>query len=64
VHRLIAIRQRGAYEEAVVLLTELRAVAERAGAVPAFAQRLRGLQDRHARKVTLVERIRNARLTG
>jgi hypothetical protein len=64
VERLIAIRQRGAYEDAVALLADLRAVAERTGGLPAFAQRLGALRERHARKLVLMERLREARLTG
>jgi hypothetical protein len=64
VERLIAIKQRAAYEDAVALLADLREVAGRAGAVPVFTMRLRALRDRHARKYTLMERLRGARLTG
>jgi hypothetical protein len=64
VERQIEIKQRAAYEDAVALLVDLRAVAERAGSLPVFTQRLSDLRERHARKATLIERIRDARLTG
>ena len=40
----------------------VRAVAERAGDVPAFRQRVRALRERHVRKVSLVDRLDRQRL--
>ena len=64
IERLAASKQQASYVEAVALLHDLGEVAARAGAPAVFAERLAGLQDRHARKYKLMERIRNAQLTG
>ncbi|NUT19797.1 MAG: hypothetical protein HOV77_11460 [Hamadaea sp.] len=47
---------------AVELLVDLRAVAERAGDLLAFRQRMRALRERHVRKVSLVDRRDRQRL--
>jgi hypothetical protein len=64
IERLALSKKPASYDEAVALLCDLREVADRAGTVAAFAQQLAGLRDRHARKVTLMERMRKARLTS
>jgi hypothetical protein len=64
IEQLALSKKPASYDEAVALLGDLREVADRAGTVAAFAQRLAGLQERHARKATLMERIRKAGLTG
>lgn len=59
---LIETKRPKEYDSAVELLIDLRAVAERAGDVPAFRQRVRALRERHVRKVSLVDRLDRQRL--
>jgi uncharacterized Zn finger protein len=64
VHCAIQARQPASYDEAVTILTDLRAVSEREGRREAFDQRLTDLQQRHARKVSLLERLERAGLSA
>jgi uncharacterized Zn finger protein len=51
------------YDNAVVLLTDLKALAERDGVIPAFRQRIRQLRQEHARKPSLLDRLDRAQLS-
>ncbi len=60
--RAIEARQPAKYDEAVTILNDLHAISERDHGRDAFDQRLKDLQQRHARKVTLLERLERAGL--
>jgi hypothetical protein len=62
VDRAIETRQPANYDQAVTILKDLRAVSEREDHHDAFDQRLHVLQQRHARKVSLLERLERAGL--
>jgi hypothetical protein len=64
VHAAIEARQPACYDEAVAILTDLRAVSERENRRDAFDQRLTDLQQRHARKSSLLERLDRAGLAA
>jgi len=53
-------RNASAYEKAVNLLIDLRAVAEDRGTLPDFEQRLTAIRTRHARKPQLIVRLANS----
>jgi len=57
VDALIDTKRPNEYDAAVDLLNDLRVVAERTRDVPSFRQRVRSLRERHARKVSLLERL-------
>lgn len=59
----IEARQPARYDEAITLLSDLRAVSEREDCRDAFDQRLRDLHQRHARKVSLLQRLERAKLS-
>lgn len=50
------------YDAAVVLLSDLKALADRDGDAEAFRQRMRLLRERHARKPSLLDRLDRAGL--
>lgn len=60
---LISTKQPSRYDEAVKLLCELRDLALRDGRVPEVEARLLRLCEEHARKPSLLERLRRAGLT-
>jgi hypothetical protein len=60
---LVATKQPGKYDEAVEVLRDLRDLAQRAGAVAAFAQRLAELREKHASKRAFLERLGKAGLS-
>jgi len=62
VERLIGMKQKEAYDEAVKLLGDLREVTTRAGRGEEFRKRIVELRARHARKVTFVQRMDKARV--
>jgi hypothetical protein len=62
VEALIATRKPGAYDAAVALLTDLKALAERDGRQDTFIRRSAALRHTHARKPSLVERLNQAGL--
>ena len=62
VDRAIETRQPTNYDQAVTILKDLRAVSEQEDRHDAFDQRLHVLQQRHARKVSLLERLERAGL--
>jgi hypothetical protein len=64
VDSLIASKLPKSYHEAVALLQDLQALAEREGQANKAAQRIRRLREEHARKRTLVERLDRAGLRG
>lgn len=64
VHRAIERRQPSSYDEAVTILKDLLAVSEREDRCDAFGQRLFDLDQRHARKVSLLERLERAGLSA
>lgn len=64
VHCAIERRQPSSYDEAVTILKDLRAVSEREDRCDAFDQRLTDLHQRHARKVSLLERLQRAGLSA
>jgi hypothetical protein len=57
IEALVATKQQGNYDEAVRLVQDLHDVAARVEAVEAFDVHLSGLRERHAKKVTLLERL-------
>jgi hypothetical protein len=62
VAELIATRQPGEYDDAVRLLTDLQALAERGDRPDEFARRCATLRQEHARKTTLIGRLDRANL--
>ena len=54
---LIETKRPADYDRAVQLLKDLRDLSARSGQTDAFAARLRPLRDRHAKKVTFLERL-------
>jgi hypothetical protein len=64
VHDAIDTRQAAHYDEAVALLKDLSAVSEREDRGDAFDERLTDLQKRHARKVSLLQRLERAGLSA
>lgn len=58
----IETRQSANYDQAVTLLQDLRAISAREDRRDSFDQRLYDLQRRHARKVSLLERLERAGL--
>jgi hypothetical protein len=61
---LVASKQPNAYDRAVMLLTDLRTLAERAGASNDFNGRIEELRARHARKPSFLKRLSQARLVA
>jgi len=57
---MIATKKPGEYDAAVMLLTELRALAERDGRPDEFARRSITLRQTHSRKPSLIERFNRA----
>ncbi len=62
VEELIGMRRQKEYDQAVTLVTDLREVAAMAGKERQAEARIRQLWERHARKTTLLERLRKAGL--
>lgn len=62
VEELIGVRRQKEYDQAVTLVTDLREVAAMAGNERQAEARIRQLCERHARKATLLERLRKAGL--
>jgi hypothetical protein len=58
----IETRQPANYDQAVTMLKDLRAISDREDRRDAFDQRLHVLQQRHARRVSLLERLECAGL--
>ena len=50
------------YDQAVQLLRDLHDLSRRAGWTETFAERLGSLRERHAKKVSLLERLERAGL--
>ncbi len=64
VETLIATKLAKNYDDAVLLLRDLRDLANRDGSTQTFVTRLLGLQERHSQKPRLIKRIRQAGLVG
>lgn len=62
VRAMIATRTPGEYDNAVRLLTDLRALAERNDRRDEFTQRCAAIRKEHARKITFIERLDHANL--
>ncbi len=62
VEELIGMRRQKEYDQAVTLVTDLREVAAMVGKERQAEARIRQLWERHARKTTLLERLRKAGL--
>lgn len=62
VETLIATKRPGDYDTAVTLLKDLREVGERKGRSVEIAERIRALRDAHAKKPSLLARLRRAGL--
>jgi hypothetical protein len=62
VHAMIATRQPGEYDNAVRLLTDLQALADRDDRTHEFAQRCAVIRQEHARKSSLVGKLDRANL--
>lgn len=62
VETLVSSKRPNGYDRAVVMLTDLRALAERAGTGNDFDRRIEEIRIRHARKPGFVERLSRARL--
>ena len=60
VDALIATRKPAEYDAAVTLLTDLQALADRAGRHDTFTLRIGALRQTHARKPSLIERLNRA----
>jgi len=63
VDTLIATKQPKAYDEAITLMRDLRDVCARAGRQAQAAMRIARLREEHAKKPSLLERLRRAGLT-
>lgn len=61
---LIAARQTSSYDEAVSLLQDLQALADREGKRSEFSRRMTILAGEHTRKPALTDRFRKAKLGG
>ncbi|MFH0801685.1 MAG: hypothetical protein V2A78_04785, partial [bacterium] len=61
---LIAARQTSCYDEAVSLLQDLQALADREGKSSEFSRRMTILAGEHTRKPALTDRFRKAKLGG
>ncbi|SCE69411.1 hypothetical protein GA0074696_0274 [Micromonospora purpureochromogenes] len=59
---MIETKRRKEYDAAIVLLCDLKALADRDGDAEAFRQRVLQLRERHARKPSLLDRLDRARL--
>jgi hypothetical protein len=64
VEALVASKQPNAYDRAVMLLTDLRTLAERAGAGNDFNRRIEEIRARHARKPSFLKRLSQAWLVA
>jgi uncharacterized Zn finger protein len=64
VEALIATKQPKRYDAAVALLRDLRELAVRTGRRDEADDRIRQLVERHAKKATLIDRLRAAGLIG
>ena len=64
VDQLIATRQPKQYDRAVSLLQDLHELAAVKGKTPEFALRIGRLCSQHAKKTSLVDRLRKAKLVG
>ena len=64
VEALIATKQPGKYDAAVVLLKDLRELAVRSGRREEVEGRLGRLHEQHAKKPSLIGRLRAAGLVG
>ena len=64
VEGLIATKQPGKYDAAVMLLKDLRDLAVRAGRQDEVGARLSRLRDQHAKKPSLIDRLQRAGLVG
>jgi FtsZ-interacting cell division protein YlmF len=64
VDKLIATKQPKRYDEAVLLLKDLRDLGDMKGASSDFEQRMSSLYRGHAKKPSLVDRFRKAKLPG
>jgi hypothetical protein len=62
--KLIGTKVPARYDEAVVLLTDLRELAQRDGQAGEFARRLAALREEHQRKPSLIARFDRAGLTA
>ena len=60
VETLVSSKRPNDYDRAVVMLTDLRAIAERAGTGNDFDRRIEEIRIRHARKPSFVERLSRA----
>ena len=64
VEALVASKQPNAYDRAVMLLTDLHTLAERAGAADDFNRHIEEIRERHARKPSFLKRLSQSRLVG
>jgi hypothetical protein len=62
VDSLIGTKKPREYDEAVAILLDLQALAERGGNAEAFSQRFRQLREQHLRKPSLIQRFDSAGL--
>lgn len=62
VDALIETRRGKEYDAAVILLKDLQALAGRGGDASGFAQQMRQLRERHARKPSLLDRLDRVQL--
>lgn len=58
VDALVASKKPASYDQAVALLKDLRDLAAREGGESAFAARIQGLREAHAKKPTFLDRLR------
>jgi hypothetical protein len=62
VEALVATKRQGDYDRAVQVLVDLRDLAARKGQIDNFENRLEQFRARHAKKVSVLERLERARL--
>ena len=64
VNDLIITKQPAKYDEAVKLLVDLRDLNKKTGTEKAFNQKLKTICENHYRKVTFLNRLQKAGLSG
>jgi hypothetical protein len=62
VETLVATRRRSDYDQAVLVIRDLRDTASRTGQIDTFVSRLEQLHTRHVKKISLLDRLESARL--
>jgi hypothetical protein len=62
VETLVATRRQSNYDQAVLVIRDLRDAASRTGQIDTFVSRLEHLRTRRVKKISLLDRLESARL--